>query len=256
MIRTAYLRVYHSVDDPSDWRVHVPTPAPARLITLGEIGVWQESLVEDAFRADWQGRRWVCPRHPRLRMLEGLLAFRNAYPGSVGTTLAPESVVLRAATELEAMREREPEVKSHILTSSWHVPLRWFAAFAPEERELDDSGGAMTIRYRTRLGQARRRLGDAIATLGESGFDDSVIGPIEDVVEWLDGFDDGVKMLELDYGSVAGLFSNGELALDESAADVAASLAALAEGDVERAGTFYANAAGRWANAQSVVFAN
>ncbi len=255
MIRSAYLRVYLPVDDPSDWRAHVPPAGPARL-TVGAIGVWQESLVEDAFRAEWQGGRWVCPRHPRLRMLEGLLAFRNAYPGSVGTTLAPERVVRQAAGELEAMRKRQPEVRSHIITSSWHVPLRWFAAFSSDEREVGERrDGSMFIRYRTGLRQARRRLSRAIVTLTDAGLDETVVAPVEDVVEWLADFD-GDSMLELDYGSVAGMFSDGQLVMDESAADIAASLDALASGDLDTAGSHYAAAASRWATAQALVWAN
>lgn len=189
-------------------------------------------------------------------MLEGLLAFRNAYPGAIGTTLAPERVVVRAAVELEAMREREPEMRSHILTASWHVPLRWFAAFDAGERELGESAdGSTSIRYRTGIDEARRRLDYAMTTLTEAGFDDSVVAPVADVAGWLESFE-ADAMVELDYGTVAGMFSDGELALDDSAADVSASLDALAAGDMEQAGSFYASAARRWAGAQAVAFAN
>ena len=63
-------------------------------------------------------------------------------------------------------------------------------------------------------------------------------------------------MLELDYAGVAELFSEGDLVLDESAADIAASLVALEHGDFDEAGTFYGRVARRWGRAQALAFAN
>jgi hypothetical protein len=63
-------------------------------------------------------------------------------------------------------------------------------------------------------------------------------------------------MVELDYGSVAGLFSSGDLAIDESAAEVWASLEALERGDFEDATEHYSMAASRWAAAQAVTYSN
>ena len=251
MIRAAYLRVYLPADERDAWVTHLGgSPAP-RVMTIADFGVWEESLRDDAFRTEWAGRVWVCPRYPRLRMLEGLLAFRNSYSGMVASALAPERVVVGAAAELEALYSRDPEARSHILTSSWHVPLRWFAAFSPDDRELLPH----SIRYRTRLPEARSRLEDAVSTLDDVGFDDTIVDQVRDLESWLAAFPNDA-MVELDYGSVAGLFSDTDLALDDSAADVSASLAALREGDLAQAGTHYASAAGRWAHAQSMTYAN
>ncbi len=254
MIRTAYLRVYESARRTGRWDRHVDRNR-RRVLVVGEIGVWQESLREDAFVASWQERDWVCPRTPRLRMLEGLLAFRNAYPGTVGSRLAPERLVDRAAAELEALYRDRPEAKSHILTSSWHVPLRWFAAFLPEERELIVEDGGATIRYRTRLDHAKVRLEEAADVLADAGFEDSIVEPVQDLWTWLDQFPDD-SMVELDYGTVAELFPDAELALDETAADIVASLEALREGDIELAGRHYTTAAARWAPAQAMTYSN
>ncbi len=256
MIRAAYLRVYLPAEGRDTWMPHVGSQLAARVITVADIGVWEESLRDDAFRADWHGRTWVCPRYPRLRMLEGLLAFRNSYSGIVATALAPERVVVRAAAELEALYSRDPQARSHILTSSWHVPLRWFVAFTADERELAPGpDGQQTIRYRTELAQARTRLEEAVGTLDDVGFEDSIVDQVRDVEAWLADFPNDA-MVELDYASVAGLFSDGDLALDESAADIFASLEALRSGDIAEAGTHYAAAASRWSKAQSMTYAN
>ena len=57
-------------------------------------------------------------------------------------------------------------------------------------------------------------------------------------------------MVELDYGGAARLFSDGELATDETAEEVAASLRALNRGDYDAAGEHYGRVAARWAHAQ------
>ena len=63
-------------------------------------------------------------------------------------------------------------------------------------------------------------------------------------------------MLELDYAAVAELFPEGDLVLDESAADVAASLHALEQGNFDEAGSFYGNMARRWGRVQSLAFSS
>lgn len=256
MAVAAYLRVYLPVERTDDPLAHVspPTPGSRRVFTNGVYGLWEESVRDDAFVIVVDGRRFVCPRHPRLRMLEGLLAFRNAYRGPTASALVPEEIAERAGRELAHIHDRFPGVRSHILTSPFFVPLRWFSAFDPAERELVDDG-AVTIRYRTRVSEALRRLRRAVEVLDEAGFDDAIVDQVSDVVDWLEPFP-LEAMLELDYGTVAGLFSAADLAVDETAADVHASLEALDAGDYERAGEHYSAAASRWAHAQSLVYVN
>ena len=83
----------------------------------------------------------------------------------------------------------------------------------------------------------------------------SVVEEVQDLIRWLRPFP-RQSLLQLDYGDVADLFDETELALDESAADVAASLDALERGDFEASGVHYGRVAARWAHAQSLVFAN
>lgn len=256
VIHAAYLRVYVPDDDDARLPDHVAPPMARKgVIVSGTYGVWEESLREDALRLEFEGREFVCPRYPRLRMLEGLLAFHNSFPEMGGSVLVPEEVVSRAAAELEAMHRERPDARSHILTSPWHVPLRWFAAFESGQRELVQSEEGTTIRYRTRRASASRRLTRATTTLKKAGFDESVIDPVEGLTSWLDDFP-GDAVVELDYGSVAELFGDTELALDETAADVAASLDALDSGDFDDASDYYAAAAARWALAQARMYAN
>lgn len=256
MAKAAYLRVYMPADEVGYFPEHVRSAHPTRVLTRNTFGVWHEAPRDDAFITEHRGRRYVCPRFPRLRMLEGLLAFRNTYPGLTASLLVPEKMAESATRELERIHSNWPAVRSHILTSPWHVPLRWFAAFDPEDRELvQSSRRGLSIRYRTLLGDALRRMRRAVRVLEESGFEDPVVEQLQDVVAWLDGFP-ADALVELDYGGVASLFAEGDLVIDETAKEVAASLDALEEGDIERAGEWYAAAASRWAHAQSIAFAN
>ena len=78
---------------------------------------------------------------------------------------------------------------------------------------------------------------------------------VEDLERWLKDFPAG-SMLELDYSSVAELFSAVELTFDESVAQVRESLEALDDLDYEVAGERYAAVASRWAHAQALSYVN
>jgi hypothetical protein len=256
MALAAYLRVYVPADRIAEPPFTAAAPVRSRrLLINGAYGVWEESLRDDAFVIQIGGRRYVCPRTARLRMLEGVLAFRNAYQGPTASLLVPEAAAERAARELHRIQDRFPGLRSHILTSAFAVPLRWFAAFDPTERALVDVDGVTTIRYRTRVSEALPRLRHTIEVLDTAGFDEVVVDPVEELLAWVEAFA-GDAVLELDYGGVAALFSSAELAIDESAADLASSLDALEAEDYDRAGEHYGEAASRWAYAQSLAFAN
>ncbi len=221
---------------------------------VGDNFLWNESMGEDAFATTWNGEAYVCPRYPKLRILEGMLAFTTAYP-RFGELMVSEAVVQNAAGELALIKAESPEVRSYILSSPWHVPLRWFAAFDAGERELVETSAGITIRYRTSIVEARRRLERAVTVLDNAGFEDGVVQPARDVLHWVSEFAVDA-MLELDYGRVVEFFSEGDLALDDSCEDVNASIDALESGNFERAGLRYAAVAGRWAEAQSLTYVN
>jgi hypothetical protein len=255
MAKAAYLRVYMPSERVGYYPEHLPGANPGRVLTRGRFGVWDEAPSDDAFITEHRGRRYVCPRYPRLRMLEGLIAFRNTYPGLTASLLVPERVADAAVHELERIHAGG-RVRSHILTSPWHVPLRWFAAFTPADRELVELGsGGITIRYRALQGDALRRLRRALEVLEDAGFEDQIVDQVADLVQWLEDFPPD-SLVELDYADVADLFPDGDLVIDESAAEVAAILDALEEEDLMRAGEAYAAAASRWAHAQSIAHAN
>ena len=255
MAKSAYLRFYLPAELVGYHPEYVRVADGGRVLLRGAFGVWGEEPRNDAFITTHEGRRYVCPRHPRLRMLEGIVAFRAAYPGLTASMLVPDDMASAAMRELERIRTAGP-VRSHILTSPWHVPLRWFAAFAAEERELLDQGtDGVSIRYRTLQGDALRRMRRVQDVLDGAGFEDYIVDQVGDVIEWLDGFP-ADALVELDYDEVASLFADGDLVFDETAADIAEVIEALDAGELERAGEAYAAAAARWSHAQAIAHAN
>lgn len=232
----------------------LPEALPVALgVRLHEFGLLDGSLEEDVLIADWKDNRYVCPRRPRLRMLEGLLAFHHAFAG--GEVLVPETVAATAAAELEQLKDREPEQRSHILTSAWHVPLRWFVPFTSDDREVIQLDDRVTIRYRTDRGSASERLDQALAILEGAHMDEGVIYNVRDFAEWLENFS-AAALVELDYGSVAGLFTDADLVFDESAKEVWESIQALGEQDFEESARMYNAVSGRWSHAVAVTYLN
>ena len=252
MIPAAHLRVY----EPSVLMPGLPTVAVSASVGLvaGRYGLVGESMAEDGYDAEWRGESYLCPRTPRLRLLQGVLAVRRSY-GQLGGSVIPESVARQARRELAGLHAEHPGLRPHILTSAWHVPMRWFVPFPPHSRELIDDGSTLSIRYRTDHISAMARLDQAIDILEASSVPEAVAAEVGELKNWVGEF--GVEsMLELDYAGVAGLFSKTDLLMDESAADVWSSLEALEDSDWAEAGRHYTRMVARWSVPMSVGYSN
>jgi hypothetical protein len=251
MIKTAYLRMYMPAE-------RVGSLPPARSSETGSVVrhdgalMWTESTVEDAIFTVWQDEQYACPRNARLRMIEGILAFVKTYP-SMG--VVTEAKRLKLISELVDLRAKSTISRGFILSSPWHVPLRWFSAFAPNEREVYETRMGPSIRYRTSIGEAIDRVHWAASVLAASGFPEQVVERVNDVERWLMEYS-ADSMVELDYGDVAQVFSDADIVLDESAENVRNSLRALERGDGEVSQREYEVVASRWFMAQSFTFSN
>jgi hypothetical protein len=268
MIRTAYLRIYEPASHFSDGESRRWLSDPngreggdalgyrAWLVTgrLPQDEAGYEST-ENAFVREADGEFFICPWRTRLRMLAGLLAFRDSVPEEVADAFVPESEARRAAKELAALDERFPEIRSHILHANWHVPLRWFSAFDPSERVLVEDRRGLRIRYETRITAALARLAHVVTVLEETWLDDGVVAAIKELSGWLEEFS-ADALLELDYGSVAGMFEPEELVEDQCAADVAACIEALGAGDGPRAGRLFGDLTDKWATVRDDEIVN
>jgi len=246
---------------------------------------------EQAFVLEVDGVTLVCPWQTEVRAWEALSEFVSDLPEVVAEAFAPAAVVERAEVDLDRWRLDTGGDRSHLLSSTWHVPLRWFVLVDAEERTYalgqpgaldgpdsrDDPGlrsgsgaqqepgrapgappGRRTERslvYRTPMSRARRRAARALAVLRRNVDDGSVTEGVEDLGRWLEEFHPR-SLVELDYGGLVHLLDDAELAQDESARDLALALASLSEGDGVRAAAAYARVTARMKALQAIESAN
>lgn len=255
MIKTAHLRVYRpALRSPF---AELPVAGRVRRVPFaGPYGIVGETLTEDVLLAEWGDRTYLCPRTPRLRVLEGVLAIRRAYRelGAVGGVV-PEEVAAMARRELDALHEGRPGVRAHILTSAWHVPIRWFVPFDPKTKEIVGGKAGSTVRYRVEHPEAMARVDRAIEILAEAEMPESVTAEVRELRTWLSDFPPD-SMIELDYGSVSGMFSESDLILDESVSEVWAAIDALEHGNWQRAGDRYGSVVARWSAPMAIAYSN
>lgn len=254
MTRTAYLRVYQPVAsfpaaEREAWLAAHDEDrverAPRGWLIAGAYPGIEIVPAEGAFVRRTDLGVLVCPWRTRLRMLVGLLAFRGSVPDEVADAFVPSEHARRAAYDLARLEEERPEIRSHIVHSNWHVPLRWFAAFDESERILTEDKQGLRIRYETPLSVGRARLERTVEILESSLIDESMVAAVRELGGWLGEFtEEGI--LELDYGSVASMFSDDDLVEDASAGAVWACLEALEGGDVVRAGRIFGDLTDRW----------
>ena len=229
--------------------------AEQRAAIVAAIGVPPATEVDHAFVHRLDGVTYVCPWRTRLRAWEAMTEFRRSMPDVIADAFFPKQAAEVAERELARLRNDDPDVKSHILSETWQVPLRWFVPFEGEERRLVLSGTERSVSYLTTMGNARRRVARALAILRRTIEDRPIIDGVEDVARWLEDYHPR-SLVELDYGGLVSLFDDDELEDDESVADIAHAVACLAEGDPEEAADAYARVATRWGAVRSVEVAN
>jgi hypothetical protein len=102
-----------------------------------------------------------------------------------------------------------------------------------------------SLRYRTPMVQARRRVARALRALRDAIDEGPLIDGLVDVGRWLEEFHPR-SLVELDYGGLVHALPAGELERDHSAADVAEGIEALRRGDGAAAGEAYGRLVERW----------
>ncbi|HEX9696969.1 MAG TPA: hypothetical protein VGB64_11735 [Actinomycetota bacterium] len=249
----AALKVYEPLDsfegaERERWTMLIPAAAatrgPATLVLSRAHGLSGAAQGERADVLRFGDALYACPHRTRLRLLASLVAFRRTIPGEVAGAFMPDGEAERAIRELEALRAEHPDWRSHILTSTWEVPTRWFVLFDEDERIFDADTPALA--YRTSMVNARRRTGRALDAARQAVIGPGVAALVSELSSWLDLFAED-SVVELDYGGLAALIPPEELAMDFSAADLQTAVSALADGDVLQATTAYMRAAERWA---------
>lgn len=279
----AYLRVYEPLaafpePEREYWaryakREHTPTAqdelrrALADLVPMPPV-VAPARESADAFVTEVDGVVCVCPWRTRLRRWQALSALTQtsgeedvALPQTVLDAAVPPVVRRQATEDYEEWLSHNPDARPWIRTALWHVPVRWFVLFSSEEKEFakpgtgEESGQQSLLRYRTAMVEARRRLARGLKVLREELEEGPLVDGLVDVGRWLEEFHPR-SLVELDYGGLAYAIPEQQLAEDDSAADVAEGIAALREGDGERAGAAYERLTDRWRSVRELQFAN
>lgn len=176
----------------------------------------------------------ICPLDVRARSAAALVGFL--------TTSSPALRTAALSASVDTVRERASDVLGnlpsgavHVVSTTWTVPLPWFALVDPGQRHVVMAGRddpRRQVCWRIAMADARRRAARAHA-LAERTFGDQ--GPtkvLQDTGRWLEHFH-AHSAVELDYGGLVQLLDDEELAEDSSAEDVNAIVAALDAGNVE-----------------------
>ncbi|QNS05117.1 hypothetical protein [Streptomyces xanthii] len=202
---------------------------------------------DDAFVLEADGVVCVCPWRTRLRGWQALGELPGVLPLPVLDAVLPPVVRRQTADDYERWLERNPDARPWIRTSTWHVPLNWFVLVTDEERayEPKSAGGEASLRYRTPMVQARRRVARALKALKDAIDEGPLIDGLVDVGRWLEEFHPR-SYVELDYGGLVHTLPAEQLDEDHSAADVAEGIAALRAGDEAGATEAYARLVARW----------
>ena len=193
-------------------------------------------------------KRYVAPWSTAARCWAALDDFKYTLPPSVIKFFVPQTIEDSINSSIDMVEDKV----SHILTSTWNIPPRWFALFSPDERLRGvNEDGHFTI-SRTAISNAKSRCTFTHqAVLGAFG-EGAVEGEVAELLAWLEIFDPK-SIVELDYGGLATYLNNqliesGEVGLDAdtSIEDVTSSIAGLASGDGALAGRGYERLVSRW----------
>jgi hypothetical protein len=258
----AYLRVYQPLAafppaERAEWAAYVESgqTLPASLLIGREerrglaraLGLAIGPEREHALVQRVGAMVYVCPLRTELRTLQSLLAFHRSLPDEVADAFVPPHELQRAVSTLDRLRREQPASRSHIQLAVWYVPLPWFAAFDGSERRLGHPDGDHPARltYQTSMAKARARVSRAQRVLQEVMEDGEMVGAVEELRDWLHGFDPD-SLVQLDYGGLASAVPYADLIEDQSAADVWEALEALEEGDLERSSAIYGSLTERW----------
>jgi hypothetical protein len=210
--------------------------------------------LDGAHLLELEGKRYVAPWSTAIRCWAALEDFKFTLPPSIIKFFIPQKIEDSINSTVDIVEDKV----SHILTSTWSIPPRWFALFKPNERLRGvNEDGYFTI-LRTSISNAKTRCTfthqAVLAAFGKGAVESEVV----ELLAWLEIFDNK-SVVELDYGGLATylnkqLVENGELGLDAdtSIEDVTTSIVGLSSGDGALAGRGYERLVARWRRISSL----
>lgn len=279
----AYLRVYEPLAALPDaerarWLAYVETGAASRPVlmarehdrsiaaTLAAPPRLHVGGEDEAYIRHLDGLTYVCPCRLQIRTWEALTEFRAGLPDELSEAFVPGPVAEAAEMEYDAWLATHPDESVGILTSTWQVPVPWFALFEADERRLvlgkrraagapAQTGLDRALVYLTAMSRARRRAAKALAVVRRAFADGPAVDALEELARWLEEFHPH-SLVELDYGGLVHLLDDEMLSDDASVAQVTESLECLAAGDIDTAGAVYGQVVERWRRLAALEHAN
>jgi hypothetical protein len=183
----------------------------------------------------------VCPLDLRARSAAALVGFLASAPPilqDAALNVAPETVRARASAVMAELAAGAV----HVISTTWTVPLPWFALVDPAQRRVvlasaqDDP--ERQVSWRVAMADARRRVARALKVVKGALGEDGPATVLADTGRWLEHFHPH-SAVELDYGGLVQLLEDKDLLEDTSAADVNAIVDALETGDAEEVALRY-----------------
>lgn len=191
-----------------------------------------------------EAHSYYCPTDVPLRSWLSLTSLLENVGGVTAHLWFTADSLATADQAFLRWRQDNPSVVPHIRQTSWGIPRTWFVLVAEDERESYGVAGQRSVRFRTRIAEAQRRLAGAHTVLRKVIDETELLGELVDLASWLEAFDED-SWVELDYAGVARLLGPA-LATDRSARDIHRALAALRKGDFAEAGSSYRAFEERW----------
>lgn len=183
----------------------------------------------------------VCPLDIRARSAAALVGFLATAPPvlqDAALSLSPETVRARASAVMAELAAGAV----HVISTTWTIPLPWFALVDPAQRRVVLAGSQddpeRQVSWRVAMADARRRVARALKVVKRSLGDEGPAKVLADTGRWLEHFHPHAAV-ELDYGGLVQLLEDKDLLEDTSAADVNAIVDALEADDAEEVALRY-----------------
>jgi hypothetical protein len=182
----------------------------------------------------------VCPLDLRARSAAALVGFLTTSSGPLrdeALAFPADEVRTRAATVMAEL----PAGSVHVVSTTWTVPLPWFALVDPDTRRIvlaPQNDPERQLSWRVAMADARRRVARALTIVKRSIGEAGPAKILADTGRWLEHFHPH-SAVELDYGGLVQLIEDRDLLEDTSAQDVNAIIDALETGDAEEVALRY-----------------
>lgn len=269
---TAHLRVYEPLEAFEDWAQSIILRSPARTADQWDEfeneHLWRRTLrnVSDPFphddpeffrrvkTLDYQGTEHTryCPGQLQARSVVAAEQAQEAIRPEVFDLLVPPAAREANSQRIDPQRLAADLTHLHTRTSSWGIPLSWFALFREDDEceTVHDGERLKTVRMYVGFDQAVERLAWAVQTLVTHAPQSQLFDEFGDLGAWLESFDDR-SVIELDYGLLAEIVWP-----DDSTSDLLDGLQALEDGDMTGAAAAYRRLSNRWLGPRHLGRAN